>query len=735
MTIKILPARLANQIAAGEVVERPASVVKELVENSLDSGATRIDIDIEKGGAKMIRVRDNGKGIVKDELALALSRHATSKIHTLDDLEAIVSLGFRGEALASISSVARLTMTSRPTTQDQAWAAHSEGRDMQVKLQPAAHPIGTSVEVLDLFFNTPARRKFLRTEKTEFTHIDELLKRIALSRFDVTINLRHNGKMIRQYRAAKTQVQAEKRIAAVCGNPFVRHMLKIELEHQGLKLHGWITTPEGARQQSDLQYCYVNGRMMRDKLINHAIRQSYETSLRPDQFATYVLFIELDPHQVDVNVHPAKHEVRFHQARLVHDFIYQALSDGLAQSKQIDAAPVNQSAFHQSEAPSYQQDDSVPEVDGVASFAEPENTLPSSADQSQVSERVRHAIEQTPAYPRKADSEHAYDQHQHSINDGGQRYSSPANRGSSSSRGSSDRETSFTGSPRQEWIESRPELKKEKEPHQHHGEPAPSKREVKAYKELLKTPSFDDQVVEPSSPHDHVAPVETRDNLENIDSIENKEAKPAQQNPVHLKPRAPVTDLGKAVSVVERQYLVMGNKNGSVLVSLAKAELLRVVGQLDTRDGALKSQPLLVPLSIKLGADLVDVAKALSPILSVLGIELKARNNEAIMVMGVPSPLRQQNLQILIPDLLSYAASINAQASETQGHSFSSDTLPLLVNWIGIQTAQVKNDYTLSEAVQLVGELEQLWHGLLPLDDPEFVNPIDFSATIAAFMA
>lgn len=723
MTIKILPARLANQIAAGEVVERPASVVKELVENSLDSGATRIDIDIEKGGAKMIRVRDNGKGIVKDELALALSRHATSKIHTLDDLEAIVSLGFRGEALASISSVARLTMTSRPTTQDQAWAAHSEGRDMQVKLQPAAHPIGTSVEVLDLFFNTPARRKFLRTEKTEFTHIDELLKRIALSRFDVTINLRHNGKMIRQYRAAKTQVQAEKRIAAVCGNPFVRHMLKIELEHQGLKLHGWITTPEGARQQSDLQYCYVNGRMMRDKLINHAIRQSYETSLRPDQFATYVLFIELDPHQVDVNVHPAKHEVRFHQARLVHDFIYQALSDGLAQSKQIDAAPIKQSAFHQSEVMHHQQGSSNPGIGEIASFSEPESIMPSSSEQPQVSDSERYAIEQTPAYPRKAESEQVYDQPQHSVNDGGQRYSSPANRGSSPNIGPSAHETSFTGSPRQEWIESRPEPKKEKEPHQHHGEPAPSKREVKAYKELLKTPDFDDQVVQPSSPHEHVA------------QVNPIETKPAQQNPAHSKPRVPVTDLGKAVSIVERQYLVMGNKNGSVLVSLAKAELLRVVGQLDTRDGALKSQPLLVPLSIKLGADLVGVAKALSPMLSVLGIELKARNNEAIMVMGVPSPLRQQNLQILIPDLLSYAASINAQASETQGHSFSSDTLPLLVNWIGIQTAQVKNDYTLSEAVQLVGELEQLWHGLLPLDDPEFVNPIDFSATIAAFMA
>ncbi|CAH7129378.1 DNA mismatch repair protein MutL [Vibrio chagasii] len=725
MTIKILPARLANQIAAGEVVERPASVVKELVENSLDSGATRIDIDIEKGGAKMIRVRDNGKGIVKDELALALSRHATSKIHTLDDLEAIVSLGFRGEALASISSVARLTMTSRPATQDQAWAAHSEGRNMQVKLQPAAHPIGTSVEVLDLFFNTPARRKFLRTEKTEFTHIDELLKRIALSRFDVTINLRHNGKMIRQYRAAKTEVQAEKRIAAVCGNPFVRHMLKIELEHQGLKLHGWITTPEGARQQSDLQYCYVNGRMMRDKLINHAIRQSYETSLRPDQFATYVLFIELDPHQVDVNVHPAKHEVRFHQARLVHDFIYQALSDGLAQSKQIDAAPINQSAFHQSEAPNYQQDSSVPEAEEMTNFSAPESNVPAHSKQSQVSERVRHAIEQTPAYPRKAESEQVYNQPQHSVNDGRQRYSSPSNRDSSSNLGSPAnrnsfaRETSFTGSPRQEWIESRPAPKKEKESHQHHAEPAPSKREVSAYKELLKTPDFERQTAEPS---DAQQPV--------VQTAPSDTELPQQKLP-QSKPRTPVTDLGKAVSIVERQYLMMGNKNGCVLVSLAKAELLRVIGQLDTRSGILKSQPLLVPLSLKIGSELVDVAKTLNQPLARLGIELKVRNSEAIMVMGVPSPLRQQNLQILIPDLLSYAASINAQRTVKQ----PDDMLPALVNWIGIQTAQVKSDYTLSEAVQLVGELEQLWHGLLPLDDPEFVNPIDFSATIAAFMA
>ena len=728
MTIKILPARLANQIAAGEVVERPASVVKELVENSLDSGATRIDIDIEKGGSKMIRVRDNGKGIVKDELALALSRHATSKIHTLDDLEAIVSLGFRGEALASISSVARLTMTSRPATQDQAWSAYSEGRDMQVKLQPAAHPIGTSVEVLDLFFNTPARRKFLRTEKTEFTHIDELLKRIALSRFDVTINLRHNGKMIRQYRAAKTEVQAEKRISAVCGNSFVRHMLRIELDHQGLKLHGWITTPDGARQQSDLQYCYVNGRMMRDKLINHAIRQSYESSLRPDQFATYVLFIEIDPHQVDVNVHPAKHEVRFHQARLVHDFIYQALSDGLAQTKQIDAVPMRESAFHQ-ESPVQTHEEAV----GL-------NIVDSS-----VPERVLQAIEQTPSYPRKVESE---PQATNEVQDQPSYYSQTP---SSSNKGEAVVD-------RQDWIESKPAPRKEKESQQRYGEPAPSKREVKAYKELLNTPNVEyasdirDKSFEPR-----------KENNQNTDSVSNsltsfdrQESRNSAETSLSLgrdlshkivdssksvsSVIQPITELGKAVSVVEKHYLVMGGKHGCVLLSLAKAELLRVIGQLDTRQAPLKSQPLLVPLSLRVEPELMQASQAFGPVFMRLGIELKARNKEAIMVMGVPSPLRQQNLQTLIPDLLSYAASINAVESKSVVDSTSvtnreaDGSMSLLVHWLAFQTTQVKSDYTLSEAIQLVGELEQLWHGLLPLDDPEFVKPIDFSATIAAFL-
>ncbi|TNH99379.1 DNA mismatch repair endonuclease MutL [Aeromonas sobria] len=329
MPIRILPPILANQIAAGEVVERPSSVVKELVENSLDAGADRVEIDIDKGGAKLIRIRDNGCGVAKEELVLALSRHATSKVATLDDLEGINSLGFRGEALASISSVSRLTFTSRTAEQSEAWQAEAQGREMSVTIKPAAHPVGTTVEVVDLFFNTPARRKFMRSEKTEFAHIDELVRRIALSRFDATLILRHNGKVVRQYKGANTVPEQERRLAAVCGTPFMHHALAVESEHSDVRLWGWLATPDGARPQNDLQYTYVNGRMMRDKLINHAIRQAYDELLPADRFATYVLYIELDPRQVDVNVHPAKHEVRFHQARLVHDFIFQALFTAL----------------------------------------------------------------------------------------------------------------------------------------------------------------------------------------------------------------------------------------------------------------------------------------------------------------------------------------------------------------------------------------------------------------------
>ena len=312
-------------------MERPASVVKELIENSLDSGSTQIEVEIEKGGHKRICIRDNGSGIPKSELQLALSRHATSKISHLDDLERIVSLGFRGEALASISSVSRLNLTSKPSDQAAAWQACAQGRDMEVLVQPAAHPNGTSVEVLDLFFNTPARRKFLRTEKTEFQHIDEVVRRIALSRTDVAFVLKHNGKIVRKCVALSQDKSAIERVAQWCSPHFAENAVEVQSQYQDMQLSGWILSPAEVNSVTDLQYFYVNGRMMRDKLIQHAVRQAYEGLIDPQFAPAFVLYLTVNPADVDVNVHPAKHEVRFHQSRLVHDFIFRALNEALSQ--------------------------------------------------------------------------------------------------------------------------------------------------------------------------------------------------------------------------------------------------------------------------------------------------------------------------------------------------------------------------------------------------------------------
>ena len=339
--IELLSPRLANQIAAGEVVERPASVIKELLENSLDSGARRIDVDVEQAGIKLLRVRDDGSGISADDLPLALARHATSKIRDLEDLERVMSLGFRGEALASISSVARLTLTSRTRGAEQAWQVETEGRDMAPRVQPAAHPVGTSVEVRDLFFNTPARRKFLKAEKTEFDHLQEVIKRLALARFDVAFHLRHNGKSILNLHEARDDTARARRVAAVCGAGFLEQALPIEVERNGLHLWGWVGLPTFSRSQADLQYFYVNGRAVRDKLVAHAVRQAYRDVLFNGRHPTFVLFFEVDPAVVDVNVHPTKHEVRFRDGRMVHDFLYGTLHRALGDVRPEDqlAAP------------------------------------------------------------------------------------------------------------------------------------------------------------------------------------------------------------------------------------------------------------------------------------------------------------------------------------------------------------------------------------------------------------
>ena len=329
--IHLLSPRLANQIAAGEVVERPASVVKEVLENSLDAGATRVDIDVEAGGVKLIRIRDDGSGIAADDLPLALARHATSKIASLEDLEQVGSLGFRGEALASIGSVSRLTLTSNPADDgSHGSSAACEGREMEVQLKPAPHPRGTTVEVRDLFFNTPARRKFLRTEKTEFSHLEEVVKRLALSRFDVAFSLRHNGRVLHNLKPGYSQAERQRRVAAVCGPAFMEQALYIETDLPHLRLWGWVGLPTFSRSQADLQYFFVNGRVIRDRLVAHAVKQAYRDVLYHGRHPAFVLYLELDPAQVDVNVHPTKHEVRFRDGRAVHNFIFSSLHRALA---------------------------------------------------------------------------------------------------------------------------------------------------------------------------------------------------------------------------------------------------------------------------------------------------------------------------------------------------------------------------------------------------------------------
>tara|TARA_Y100001970_G_scaffold55847_2_gene70747 strand:+ start:3013 stop:4800 length:1788 start_codon:yes stop_codon:yes gene_type:complete len=336
--INLLNQKLANQIAAGEVVERPASIVKELIENSLDARANKITVEVEQGGVKLIRIQDDGSGILKQDLARALHRHATSKIKKIGDLENINSLGFRGEALASISSVSRVSLSSkaREGEYDAGWQIDVEGNIAPKSLVPVSHAEGTTIEVRDLFFNTPARRKFLKKERTEFSKIDEIIKRLALSRFDVHMSLRHNQKIIYNLLPAKSDSEKQRRVGLLCGLKFVENSILIDTERAGLKLWGWVGLATFSRSQGDLQYFYVNGRSVKDKLVTHAVKQAYRDVLFHGRHPAYVLFLELDPSLVDVNVHPTKHEVRFRDSRFVHDFLFSSLYKSLSEVTPVD---------------------------------------------------------------------------------------------------------------------------------------------------------------------------------------------------------------------------------------------------------------------------------------------------------------------------------------------------------------------------------------------------------------
>ena len=373
MPIQLLPSHLVNQIAAGEVVERPASVVKELVENSLDAGATAVSVDIMAGGAKLIRIRDNGSGIPKDELGLALSRHATSKISTLEDLEAVVSLGFRGEALPSIASVSRLTLVSRSAEDDTAWQVFADGGDLGGP-RPAAHPIGTTLSVEDLFYNTPARRKFLRTERTEFSHIDRWIRRLALSRPDVAFSVSHNRRSVLELPAATDVDSQLLRVAKICGEEFAGQSLFVDHAGDGFALRGWLGLPTFNRSQPDLQYWFVNGRAVSDKTLSHAVRHAYRDVLFHGRYPAYVLSLSMDPSGVDANAHPAKHEVRFRDSRRVHGLVAQIVEQAVSETRAGQHAPVTAAV-------------------GTASMAYAQGTMPLREGQGgSATERVAEAL-------------------------------------------------------------------------------------------------------------------------------------------------------------------------------------------------------------------------------------------------------------------------------------------------------------------------------------------------------
>lgn len=619
MPIQVLPPQLANQIAAGEVVERPASVVKELVENSLDAGATRIDIDIERGGAKLIRIRDNGCGIKKDELALALARHATSKIASLDDLEAIISLGFRGEALASISSVSRLTLTSRIAEQPEAWQAYAEGRDMDVTVKPAAHPVGTTLEVLDLFYNTPARRKFMRTEKTEFSHIDEIIRRIALARFDVTINLNHNGKVVRQYRAVAQDGQKERRLAAICGTPFVEQALAIEWQHGDLALHGWVADPQQTHAQlAEIQYCYVNGRMMRDRLINHAIRQACEDKLGASEQPAFVLYLTIDPHQVDVNVHPAKHEVRFHQSRLVHDFIYQGVVSVLQQ--QLDAP--------------------------LALAGEEAQPAPRTLPENRVAAGRNHFAE--PAGVREPAAAH---------------YGSPSSRSASND------------TPRATAAASWP-----------NAQPGYQKQQGALYKQLLDTPVAERKT--------GVAPA-----AESLAGHSN--------------------GFGRVLTIIAGDRALLERDGQLSLLALPVAERWLRQAQLSPEISPVCAQPLLIPLRLKVTADEQAALKKSLPVLGQLGIEIQSEAQH-VTVRAVPLPLRQQNLQILIPELIGYLAQQSTFEATTVAH------------WLARNLASDHAQWNMAQTIAMLTDVERLCPQLVKAPPGGLLQPVSLNTAMNA---
>ncbi len=619
--IHLLTPRLANQIAAGEVVERPASVVKEILENSLDAGASRIDLDVEQGGVKLIRLRDDGKGIEKDDLPLALSRHATSKIRDLDDLEAVQSLGFRGEALASISSVSRLTLTSRTAEQDAGWQVRTEGRDMTAEVSPAAHPQGSTVEVRDLFFNTPARRKFLKTEKTEFKHLEEVVKRLALSRFDVGFTLRHNQKVIHQLRPAVSETEQERRIASLLSPAFIENAMKVDVsaEASGLRLWGWVGLPTFSRSQADLQYFFVNGRIIRDKVVAHALRQAYQDVLYHGRHPAYVLYMELDPALVDVNVHPTKHEVRFRESRLVHDFIFRTTHRVIADIRPDDVAEGATSA----------PGNPLAAAPGSTGFGGGQMTQQGSFAAAQPNARVEQNFTQN-RMPLSQYQSGSYQQNSH------QQGAYP--------QGAS------------QFVSDRPSANQVRE-----------------------------QISQYGALHPEAAAVAGSD----VAAADSDEA---------LCP-----PLGYAVAQLHGVFILAQNDHGLVVVDMHAAHERVVYERMKAayeKEG-VRSQPLLVPVSMAVSSGEADCAEEHSEVFSKLGFELARMGEETIVIRQVPVTLASADVSKLILDVLGEMMQFGT-SQKIQHH-----TNELLATMACHGSVRANRQLTLPEMNALLRDMEQ----------------------------
>ncbi|MGZ8157205.1 MAG: DNA mismatch repair endonuclease MutL [Methylobacter sp.] len=535
MRIHSLPTQLVNQIAAGEVVERPSSVVKELVENCFDAGASQVTIEIEQGGARLIKIRDNGCGIVKEDLPLALSRHATSKIASLKDLEQVVSMGFRGEALPSISSVSRLTLISRISDADCAWRVNADGSEQDFDPQPDPHPQGTTVDVRDLFYNTPARRKFLKTEKTEFSHIETLIQRMALSRFDIGFILTHNQKEILNLKPALTAREQEQRIAGICGSAFIENSIKIDFAASGLQLTGWVGLPTFSRSQQDMQFFYVNGRLVKDKLVSHAVKQAYQDVLFHGRHPVFVLYLALGPALVDVNAHPAKLEVRFREGRLVHDFLFSALHRSLA-----DLRP-----GHSVNTIDLSNAKPSPEGEGV-------QALNSTVSGDSVTQQSKSGFDNKPTY----------------------------------------------------------------RPPQQASLPLHVEEAIQAYASLYPKP---DPMVQPTQPA-------------------QPEARP----------------LGHAIAHLHNIYILSETPNGIILVDAHAAHERVTYERLKQQyqNGAVPSQPLLLPIKIKVSTAEADLAEQEHEFFNTLGFEINRSGPETITLRSIPVLLGNTDVEILVRDVL-----------------------------------------------------------------------------------